>query len=495
MQKKKNRDVVLQWVLPTLALLIAIISIIADFSEKSRKVLENIMKDDVAVVGECYATCVSQMLGNVIHSTEVAASLVEMCGVTDRAGLLSAVEKLKDANNIYETAYCYLNGDAVFAGNNLVSLREAEYFEKVQSGQPFLTYTGAVGLSNQEALLYAYPIEIQGKVKGQILVYFAADMLEQIFNEQYKNMGFYSIVDAEGNVLVSCSNQESKFLEGNFWDMLRDTEKNLSGYVLFDRQLKAGEKAVLSVRKEDEERLICAYPIADTDWYFVMGIDEAFIDGVESLAWAAVYKLLIKLGGMLLVYLLAVFAIGVLMKRRTTELHKELEDKADTDLLTDLNNKMATERKIKEYMEGHPDRQAVMFILDVDNFKKINDTLGHAFGDEVLRNLGMRLQSMFRVTDIIGRTGGDEFIIFLKDVQREEAILKESRKIEQFFHQFEVGQYVKYSITASIGGAVFPKDGKTFEDLYKSADNALYTSKRNGKNQLSFYHEEKNKDL
>lgn len=92
MQKKKNRDVVLQWVLPTLALLIAIISIIADFSEKSRKVLENIMKDDVAVVGECYATCVSQMLGNVIHSTEVAASLVEMCGVTDRAGLLSAVE-------------------------------------------------------------------------------------------------------------------------------------------------------------------------------------------------------------------------------------------------------------------------------------------------------------------------------------------------------------------------------------------------------------------
>ena len=90
-----------------------------------------------------------------------------------------------------------------------------------------------------------------------------------------------------------------------------------------------------------------------------------------------------------------------------------LEDKADTDLLTDLNNKMATERKIREYMEKYPDKQGVLFVLDVDNFKKINDTMGHAFGDEVLRSLAVRLQSMFRATDIVGRTGGDEFMVFL----------------------------------------------------------------------------------
>ena len=147
---------------------------------------------------------------------------------------------------------------------------------------------------------------------------------------------------------------------------------------------------------------------------------------------------------------------------------------------------------IREYMEKYPDKQGVLFVLDVDNFKKINDTMGHAFGDEVLRSLAVRLQSMFRATDIVGRTGGDEFMVFLKDIREISMIEREGRKIEQFFHQFEVGEYVKYSVTASVGAAVFPGDGKSFEELYKAADNALYVSKRHGKNQLSFYKKPEN---
>ena len=99
---------------------------------------------------------------------------------------------------------------------------------------------------------------------------------------------------------------------------------------------------------------------------------------------------------------------------------------------------------------------------------------------------------MFRATDIVGRTGGDEFMVFLKDIREISMIEREGRKIEQFFHQFEVGEYVKYSVTASVGAAVFPGDGKSFEELYKAADNALYVSKRHGKNQLSFYKKPEN---
>ena len=78
-------------------------------------------------------------------------------------------------------------------------------------------------------------------------------------------------------------------------------------------------------------------------------------------------------------------------------------------------------------------------------------------------------------------------MVFLKDIRDITMIEREGKKIEQFFHQFEVGEYVKYSVTASVGAAVFPGDGNTFENLYKSADNALYVSKRHGKNQLTFY--------
>ena len=130
-----------------------------------------------------------------------------------------------------------------------------------------------------------------------------------------------------------------------------------------------------------------------------------------------------------------------------------------------------------------------MILVDVDNFKKINDTMGHAFGDDVLRQLGVRLRSLYRVSDIVGRIGGDEFVVFLKDINDEEIIARESKKLWTFFQGFEVGEYVKYSVTASLGAAVFPTNGDSFESLYKSADTAVYIAKRGGKNRLVFYDE------
>ena len=149
---------------------------------------------------------------------------------------------------------------------------------------------------------------------------------------------------------------------------------------------------------------------------------------------------------------------------------------------------MTTEKKIKEFIAEQPDTQSLIFILDIDNFKKINDTMGHAFGDEVLRTIGQRIKMEFRVSDIIGRLGGDEFVIFLKGLKDEEIIIREAAKVENFFKDFKAGDgYVKYSATASIGCAVFPRDAGDFEGLYKAADQALYKAKQRGKNQLAFY--------
>ena len=132
-----------------------------------------------------------------------------------------------------------------------------------------------------------------------------------------------------------------------------------------------------------------------------------------------------------------------------------------------------------------------MFILDIDNFKKINDTMGHAFGDTLLKTLGKEIKTEFRMTDIIGRTGGDEFMVFLKDVTDDLIIEREANRITRFFHDFKAGgEYVKYSASASIGAAIFPDDAKNFKDLYMAADQALYKAKKRGKNQLAFYNEE-----
>ncbi|MEG1847550.1 MAG: GGDEF domain-containing protein, partial [Lachnospiraceae bacterium] len=130
--------------------------------------------------------------------------------------------------------------------------------------------------------------------------------------------------------------------------------------------------------------------------------------------------------------------------------------------------------------------QALLFLIDIDNFKKINDTMGHAFGDEVLKTIGAKLKMEFRKSDICGRVGGDEMLIFLKDIE-DGRLQCEAERVIAIYKNFGVGEYVKYTVTASIGAAVYSRDGKTFEELYKAADQALYRAKRNGKNQLMFY--------
>ena len=199
----------------------------------------------------------------------------------------------------------------------------------------------------------------------------------------------------------------------------------------------------------------------------------------------------LSLGLLAVIFGVVVTVIVMISRIRYNQQSKALADKADTDLLTELNNKIATERKIQEYIESHPNSQCLFFLFDIDNFKKINDTLGHAFGDEVLRSLGLQLRNEFRVSDIIGRTGGDEFILFIKDLNSDEVLAKEAKRLEDLFHQFKAGEYVKYSATASIGATVFPRDATSYQGLYKTADKALYEAKRRGKNCLVFY----NKDL
>ena len=115
--------------------------------------------------------------------------------------------------------------------------------------------------------------------------------------------------------------------------------------------------------------------------------------------------------------------------------------------------------------------------------------MGHAFGDEVLRSLGQQISTIFRATDIVGRAGGDEFIVFLKNITQAGDVRKEAKKVEDFFKDFKAGEYTKYSATASIGVAIFPEEGSDFESIYKAADKALYRAKERGKNQLAFYKE------
>ncbi len=161
-----------------------------------------------------------------------------------------------------------------------------------------------------------------------------------------------------------------------------------------------------------------------------------------------------------------------------------------TDSLTGLFNKSSIEhfikKSLKEDRRNNEEYHALM-IIDIDNFKLVNDNLGHLFGDALLAQLADKLKKIFRSDDLIGRIGGDEFFVFLKKCNNDDIIATKAKEIcNEFTKTFDETGFA-VTISASIGIVKSPEYGTNFEQLYNYADIALYNVKAKGKNGFEFY--------
>lgn len=161
-----------------------------------------------------------------------------------------------------------------------------------------------------------------------------------------------------------------------------------------------------------------------------------------------------------------------------------LKTQAERDGLTGLYNSVTSRAKINQVLCNNSiaDGDHIFILIDVDNFKQINDTFGHAYGDQVLIDIANVLRYRFRSSDIIGRLGGDEFVIMLLNMRSEkylETLI--SGLVSDLTRTYTQGEQ-SVSLSASMGVALAPINGTTFEELYENADKALYQVKKEGKN-------------
>ena len=172
---------------------------------------------------------------------------------------------------------------------------------------------------------------------------------------------------------------------------------------------------------------------------------------------------------------------------------KDLQWRASMDMLSGLLNRAATERAIKDrLLEMGQGDTCALFIVDLDNFKQVNDMLGHQAGDQAIRQAAEKLSSLFRASDIVGRLGGDEFVVFLYGGITKEIASKKAAAICEKL-QLALGDRETVYITASVGIHLAGK-GQTFEGLYQSADLALYKAKKAGKHQFYLKDQEVEQD-
>lgn len=486
--EKQNRSAIMSWIVPALILIIVIFVMMFNFSSKSSADASETISRNLIRSAQTYGE-------NFSNELEVLSRVAgPFCVWMERNPNLSGgqasdmTEILYSCTNAYQVIWCDGDGLGVNQEGAAVSVGNEEFFQSIlQSETLSYVYVDEEGTSGVIVV-----VQRVNSDNGQnyMLMYYSMDKFSELMTKSdFDANSFLVLIDSDGRILGRAGATESIFLKSD--NLLETLQKDNSKEMRTIRnRMDNGSRGTTAVTVSGESCTLAYMPFGANRWEVVLGVSQSYVDRQVNLQWQNTKSMLFYLVAAVFVFICMIVVVNIIGKLRNNETKKVLEDKADTDLLTGLTNKLATERKIKDYMAQNPNTQSMLFILDVDNFKKINDTMGHAFGDEVLRSLGQQITAIFRATDVVGRVGGDEFMIFLKGVNDADSIRKEAKKVENFFRNFQAGEYVKYAATASIGVAIFPQEGSDFESLYKAADQGLYKAKKRGKNQLAFYRDE-----
>ena len=172
---------------------------------------------------------------------------------------------------------------------------------------------------------------------------------------------------------------------------------------------------------------------------------------------------------------------------------QELRHIAETDLLSGLLNKRFFQKNVTKFLNtADQGRVGAFFIIDLDNFKQTNDTLGHAMGDMAIRDTAQKISLIFSQKDILGRIGGDEFCVFMildniSENMFAKILMEKAASLNEILQEYYNNDKFSVQISASIGIALFPRQGTNYNELFHHADSALYYVKQNGKNGNAIY--------
>ena len=236
-----------------------------------------------------------------------------------------------------------------------------------------------------------------------------------------------------------------------------------------------------------DDRLCFSAYLPRLDLYTIVRMPDTLLwaDYLQRMAIPSLIFLLLLVGGSLF-YLVSL--------RQQRQYEAELVQQAHYDSLTGLPNRLLAMDRLGQVLElARRERRSVaVTYVDLDHFKRVNDSFGHMVGDALLKQAAERLRRLLRGGDTVARLGGDEFLIILPEIDSVEAAEAVVSKIHIMFEEPFMIDHLEIYSAVSIGIAMFPADGETVEQLLKAADTALYRAKDSGRKTHCFYSEEMN---
>lgn len=361
-----------------------------------------------------------------------------------------------------------------------------------------------------EKIAYARQFEpYQWLIGGGDYIYQMEDMLRNEVLARAEGLklpsgGYLAVLDYEGRLLTSASSaQDVGKLPIAFTDkhqqqvvqQFLDVAEKGGGYVEY-QWLRSGYEGL-------HDKLGYAISIPEARWVVIATgyRDEVLSDMPQQRKWLMVFieEFPILVWPFLVIGLITLIAamiyarwLGRLLsyyQLNIDEQQDRLQILAERDLLTDLPNRWLMGQELMRAMNKAAlnKHTLALFVIDIDHFKNINDSLGHALGDKVLQELGRRMEACVEQKSFVARMGGDEFVLLIEPAGSQEALTDLAQKLLVTIHRPILVEQHKLVVTASIGIALYPEHGINQDILLRHADIAMYQAKARGRDCYCFY--------
>ena len=406
---------------------------------------------------------------------------------------ISLIKAFMENTDLNRTAIIDSDGNALYDNNVVKNVAHRRYFKESMQGKQSLSDPLESSVDQQTRVILSVPIyknnQVIGVVGGSYNVTKLGNML---FDDLFSGNGYSLIVTKEGKIVAHTGEPvDHKLSYGEDIFTFYNSKTTREGHSISEvkQNFAMGEDGLvrLSGYADGSDRYLAYAPLGINDWMicYVASVTVA----QQSYAFVEKYEMVFLGCFGILVCLLILYIIRKNRQKTEAILHS-----AQTDELTQVYSRKYAEQFAENALEEAKDGSIhAFFIMDIDKFKEVNDVYGHAVGDVVLRTFGVLLGRRFRGDDIVGRIGGDEFIILMRNVTTKEAVRTKAEQLMAETKKLVFDEMDGKGITISVGIALAPEHGKTYMNLYRSADQALYETKRNGRNGFTIYGE--NRDI
>lgn len=411
----------------------------------------------------------------------MADQVAETDDITSRENM-ELIANLHEYTDLELSAIIEPDGTSHYDNGAVKNVAHRRYFQEAMSGQQALSDPLESSVDQETRVVLGVPIVRDGEVRGVLGASYNVTALSRLmFNDTFNGIGYSLIVTQDGEIIAYDGQPAYHEISygDNFFEFYSD-KKIMENTSLADVQADFREEKAGLFRMRNEqgdrssEQYLSYVPLGMNNWMicYMLPLSAA----VQPYRFFTRYELIFMIAFCILVVLLFAYMI-----KKSGQKNRELIRASQTDGLTGLYNKKVTEERINAALQERPEAMHAFLILDLDRFKEVNDGFGHAAGDAVLRCFAGLLRNYFRENDVVGRIGGDEFIVFMKNVDSKESVQNRVSALVQKIGELEFADMPEH-ITSSIGVAFAPEHGDCYMDLYKTADDALYETKHHGRN-------------